>query len=124
MKAIGGERFFCETETKSPLTHPHDQLGGIRVFHNFETHPQNLLTNENQEFIVLTSSFEWQKKNGGKGMLTAKDSVKLIGQVKCVSFGGMLIEVKIVDVKWVYGKTRFQITPVKGQGLVWVENLS
>ena len=46
-----------------------------------------------------------------------------VGQRAYVQAGGMLVEVIILDVKQAYGKERYQVSPVSGQGEVWVENL-
>ena len=44
---------------------------------------------------------------------------------KVVTFksGGLFFEVKVIDVKNTYGRDRYQIEPVKGEGKIWVEKL-
>lgn len=47
-----------------------------------------------------------------------------VGKKATVVIGGLKVEVKIVDVKNSYGRTRYQITPVAGAGQVWVESVT
>ena len=42
------------------------------------------------------------------------------GQIK---LGSILIDVKILEIKISYGRTRYLITPVSGIGEQWVEKL-
>jgi len=39
-----------------------------------------------------------------------------------INLGGLEIGVVIMDIKQVWGKTRFLVSPVTGKGEVWVEN--
>lgn len=48
---------------------------------------------------------------------------KYVGKHCTVFVGGMIIEVKVCDVKISYGRERFLITPVAGKGEVWVESV-
>ena len=41
-----------------------------------------------------------------------------------VIIGGMMVDVKIKDVKNSYGRTRYLVTPVQGSGEAWVENIT
>jgi hypothetical protein len=47
-----------------------------------------------------------------------------VGKKAVVSLGGLKIEVKVLDVKNSYGRTRYQITPVSGEGQIWVETIT
>ena len=38
--------------------------------------------------------------------------------------GGIGVDVKIVDVKRVYGHERFRVIPVAGDGATWVEKVT
>lgn len=53
-----------------------------------------------------------------------KEVETYVGKKANVDLGGLLVEVKILDVKKVYGKDRFQITPITGKGEIWVEKVS
>lgn len=46
-----------------------------------------------------------------------------IGKVVKFESGGLSFEVKVIDVKNTYGRDRYQIEPVKGEGKIWVEKL-
>lgn len=35
---------------------------------------------------------------------------------------GLRIEVRVTNARQVYGKTQFEITPISGQGFVWVDD--
>lgn len=37
--------------------------------------------------------------------------------------GALTVEVKIIDYKITYGRERFLITPIKGSGKQWVEQI-
>jgi len=60
--------------------------------------------------------------------MNIKEQSKLIGQIKnyAVSNGSgkMSVKVEILDVKSAYGRERFLIKPIKGEGEIWVEQLS
>lgn len=53
-----------------------------------------------------------------------KEVETYVGKKGLVTLGGLEVEVKITDVKNVYGKNRFLIVPVAGKGEVWVEKVS
>jgi len=38
--------------------------------------------------------------------------------------GGLGVDVKIVDVKKSYGRERFRVIPIAGDGAVWVEQVT
>ncbi len=52
-----------------------------------------------------------------------KDLIKFIGKEVSVELGGLLILVKVTDVKRSYGKDRYQVTPVTGEGSIWTEKV-
>lgn len=54
--------------------------------------------------------------------MTARDGQFFLGRRALYSVNSLQIEVEIVDVKSVYGSTRFQIKPVAGAGRVWVDS--
>lgn len=49
---------------------------------------------------------------------------KYVGKIALVKLSGLDVEVKIVDIKKVYGKLRYEIVPCAGVGATWVENLT
>jgi hypothetical protein len=50
-----------------------------------------------------------------------KEVETYVGKKATVKLGGLVVEVKVTDVKHVYGRNRFLVTPVSGSGEVWVE---
>lgn len=54
--------------------------------------------------------------------MSVAELAKLIGQEVAVSVGGLNVNVRITDVKQSYGKTRYLVTPLSGNGAVWVES--
>ncbi|KLL09883.1 MULTISPECIES: hypothetical protein [Protofrankia] len=57
-------------------------------------------------------------------MGTVKDVSWAIGRTatwRPGTVGGIVIEVRIIDVKWSYGQQRAQVTPVAGSGEQWVQ---
>lgn len=53
-----------------------------------------------------------------------REQIKNIGKVGTIQASGLTVKVKVLDVKQSYGKTRWLITPVSGEGEVWAENVS
>ncbi len=53
--------------------------------------------------------------------MTAVEAARIVGKVGRVSREGLGVEVRILDVKESYGRTRYLVTPVAGTGAVWVE---
>jgi len=49
---------------------------------------------------------------------------EFIGRVATVKFGGLVVEVTVIDVKNSYGRDRYLISPVKGEGEIWVETIT
>lgn len=58
-------------------------------------------------------------------MKTAKEAAGFIGKQGMITIPsmGIEVEVEIVDVKTAYGKTRYQVIPLMGEGDCWVENV-
>jgi hypothetical protein len=60
--------------------------------------------------------------------MTAKQQAELIGKTGHIitesrrDSVGLSVDVRIVDVRQAYGKTQFQITPLSGNGLVWIDD--
>lgn len=53
-----------------------------------------------------------------------KDLVtKFVGQEATIRVGGLKVLVKILDVKQVYGRNRFLVTPLAGSESVWTESV-
>jgi len=48
---------------------------------------------------------------------------EFVGKIVKVNLNSLLVDVEVIDVKSSYGKDRYQITPVSGEGEVWVENI-
>jgi len=55
--------------------------------------------------------------------MTTKDLVQYIGKEGYVNYYDLRINIKVLDVKMAYGRTRFQITPLSGSGEEWVEGV-
>lgn len=54
-------------------------------------------------------------------MTTAMEMTAVIGARVRVMFESLEIECSITDVKRVYGRVRYQVEPVSGNGRQWVE---
>lgn len=52
------------------------------------------------------------------------EKASIIGKVGSVFLGGLVVYVKVLDYKNSYGKDRWQVTPVEGEGKIWVESVS
>lgn len=52
-----------------------------------------------------------------------KEKIKRIGEVATIRLNGLTVEVKISDYKNSYGRDRWEVSPVAGNGKAWVENL-
>lgn len=48
---------------------------------------------------------------------------KYVGKKARILAGGLGVDVKVVDVKMSYGKERYRVIPVAGDGAVWVEHV-
>lgn len=49
---------------------------------------------------------------------------EIIGKVGSIFIGGLVVYVKVLDYKNSYGKDRWQVEPVEGEGKIWVESVS
>lgn len=53
------------------------------------------------------------------------DKIKsYVGKTGQVNLGGLLVNVKIIDVKQSYGRDRYKVTPVSGKGEIWIERIT
>lgn len=48
---------------------------------------------------------------------------KYVGKTATISLNGLTVRVMIKDVKLSYGKERYDVTPIAGEGSAWVENV-
>jgi len=48
---------------------------------------------------------------------------KVVGHEAFWSAGGLSIRVKVLDVKFAYGRTRYRIQPIAGSGTTWTEQI-
>ena len=53
--------------------------------------------------------------------MSYKEAQTRIGEKTLVSVGGLRVEVEIMDYKNSYGKDRWLVKPVSGEGEVWME---
>ncbi len=53
-----------------------------------------------------------------------KQEVKdFVGKKAMIELGGLKVEVEIIDVTFSYGKTRYEVKPVRGSGVIRVEKV-
>jgi hypothetical protein len=52
------------------------------------------------------------------------EMAQLVEKGAIIEVGGLSVNVFIKDVKRSYGRARYQVTPVSGGGLVWVEKIT
>lgn len=52
------------------------------------------------------------------------ENAKIIGKVGSIFIGGLTVKVTVLDYKNSYGRDRWQVTPVEGEGKIWVESVS
>lgn len=50
-----------------------------------------------------------------------KEKMEIIDSVQTISLGGLTVEVTVLDYKNSWGKDRWLVTPVAGEGQTWVE---
>ena len=55
--------------------------------------------------------------------MTTKQGFPLIGATGYIYYNGLKIRVGITDVKQSYGKTRYEVEPMEGEGRAWVESI-
>lgn len=48
---------------------------------------------------------------------------KWCGKNAQIYIGGLLVDVIVKDIKQSYGRTRFLVAPVSGNGEIWVEQI-
>lgn len=53
-----------------------------------------------------------------------KELLQKIGKQANYEINGLTVAVKVLDIKQSYGKIRYLITPIKGEGETWVEQLT
>ena len=51
------------------------------------------------------------------------ENAKIIGKVGDIFIGGLVVKVKVLDYKNSYGNDRWKVTPVEGEGTIWVEQV-
>ncbi len=56
-------------------------------------------------------------------MTTAIEAMKDIGRKGTVVMGGLSVNVEVLDFKNSYGQDRWLVTPLSGNGQVWVESV-
>ncbi len=52
-----------------------------------------------------------------------KEKLEKIGQVGKIQVGGLEVEVKTLDYKFSWGRDRWLVEPISGQGQVWSEQV-
>lgn len=52
--------------------------------------------------------------------MTYKEAAKLIGRKGRTNFGAMQIQVEVLDVREVFGRTDLQVRPIAGTGTGWI----
>jgi hypothetical protein len=56
--------------------------------------------------------------------MSSEDIKKLIGKKGTIILSSLTVEVKVLDVKSAYGRTRFQVEPIAGSGKAWMEKVA
>lgn len=51
--------------------------------------------------------------------MTAREAKNLLGKVGALTMGDLTVDVEILDVREVFGRTDFLVTPVAGSGQTW-----
>lgn len=54
-------------------------------------------------------------------MYMLKEKIAIIGTEQDIPLGMLMVKVTVLDYKQSYGKDRWLVTPVSGDGQVWVE---
>lgn len=52
--------------------------------------------------------------------MTAKGMIPAVGHTALIRYHDLVIGVKIHDVKHVYGTTRLYVSPLSGNGFIWI----
>jgi uncharacterized protein (AIM24 family) len=53
-----------------------------------------------------------------------KELLAAIDKEGTIITGGLTVNIRVTDVKQSYGRTRYLVTPISGDGEVWVESVS
>lgn len=48
----------------------------------------------------------------------------MIGKHASVNVGGIIVDVELIDYKTSYGKERWLVKPLSGEGKIWVEKFT
>lgn len=54
--------------------------------------------------------------------MSIKDKMVVIGTTRSILINGLTIDVEVLDYKCSWGKDRWLVTPISGQGEIWVES--
>lgn len=55
--------------------------------------------------------------------MTYQENYKTIGKKGTIKLGGLVVDVKIIDYKFTYGRDRWKVAPISGKGEIWVEKV-
>lgn len=53
-------------------------------------------------------------------MTTAVEMAAAVGTTRLLRVDGFLVQIKILDARSVYGQTQYQVIPVAGYGVRWI----
>ena len=53
--------------------------------------------------------------------MTATEMIPAVGHSALIAWHGITMAVMIHDVKHVYGKTRLHVSPIAGEGKIWID---
>lgn len=70
------------------------------------------------KMLTLILNLEMKNKH-----MTLTQQVPKLGATALIKRDNLSFEVLIVDIKTAWGKERYQVQPVAGYGLTWVENV-
>lgn len=51
--------------------------------------------------------------------MTAREAMQAVGKTGALQLGPFAVSVKILDVREVYGRVNFLVTPIAGEGQAW-----
>ena len=60
----------------------------------------------------------------GKEASMVKVNAPKLNNIGTIRHGTLTVKVKVLDIKLIYGRTRYQVTPVAGSGEDWIENVT
>jgi len=52
-----------------------------------------------------------------------KEKFQQIGKRASIILGGLTVRIEIIDYKYTYGRDRWLVSPIAGDGSVWVEKV-